>query len=362
MEREARVRSSALGWVRAVTIDLDIDMARGRWEMLALVGIILFACELPSAAESPGVVAEIRGPDGGWDYVSYDSVGRRVLVSRSYGVMAVDVGTGGTSQLAVGNHVHSSFVLPNGRVLITNGDGDNVSLANGATGAIEATIPVGDEPDAAIYDPASDRAFVMNSDSGDVSVIDTTQGKEDARIPVGGHLEAAAIDGAGRLFVNVVDRAEVAVIDTRALKDIGRFKLNGCERPTAIAFVANSKLLVVTCSNERAKVIGADDGREVREIPIGPHADSAIVDADRGRLFIATAGQPDAQRRDHRAECQRSHGPTVEERIATQRGARTVAEDPKTGRLYLPTATYAVDVNGKPHTVAGTFRLLVVEP
>ena len=58
-------------------------------------------------------------------------------------------------------------------------------------------------------------------------------------------------------------------------------------------------------------------------------------------------------------------GPTgvaVVERIATQRGARTIAEDPKTGRLYLPTATYAVGINGKPKTVDGTFKVLVVAP
>jgi hypothetical protein len=52
--------------------------------------------------------------------------------------MVIDAETGTTSQLADGNNVHTSFVLPNSRVLITNGDGDNVALANGATGAIEA--------------------------------------------------------------------------------------------------------------------------------------------------------------------------------------------------------------------------------
>jgi hypothetical protein len=58
-------------------------------------------------------------------------------------------------------------------------------------------------------------------------------------------------------------------------------------------------------------------------------------------------------------------GPTgvaVVERIATQRGARTIAEDPETGRLYLPTATYEIDAQGNPKTVDGTFKVLVVAP
>jgi YVTN family beta-propeller protein len=333
-----------------------------RLMLLVSAVVALGACALPSAPESPKVVGQIRGPDGGWDYASFDAAGRRVLVSRSYGVMAIDVASGVVSQLAVGDHVHASFVLPNTRVLIANGDSDTVTLANGATGAIEATIPVGDEPDAAVYDRVSDRAFVMNAESGDVSVIDTTRGREDARIPVGGRLEAAAVDGAGKLFVNVEDSAQVVVIDTRAAKVIGRFKLAGCDEPTAIAFVATVKQLVTTCSNGHAKVIDAGDGLEAMDVSIGPHPDSALVDELRGRLFIATAG---SLIHDGEITVLDINGPTeisVVERIATQRGARTITEDPVSGRLYLPTATYAVGLNGKPHTVDGTFKVLVVAP
>jgi hypothetical protein len=52
----------------------------------------------------------------------------------------------------------------------------------------------------------------------------------------------------------------------------------------------------------------------------------------------------------------------VDERVATQRGARTMAEDPQTGRLYLPTATYALGLDGQPHAQPGTFKVLVVQP
>jgi YVTN family beta-propeller protein len=331
--------------------------------LLFFVGALAFsACSLPSTPESPKVVAQIPGPDGGWDYANFDAAGNRVLVSRSYGVMAIDVESGKVSQLAVGERVHASFALPNGRVLITNGNSDTTTLANGTTGVIEATIPVGHIPDAAIYDPASDRAFVMNAKSGDISVIDTTAGKEDARITIGGELEAGAVDGAGLLFVNVESTAEVVVIDTRTHAVLHRFKLNGCEEPTALAYLAAGKLLVSTCGNEVAKVIDAGDGHEVTSIPIGPHADSALVDAARARVYIATAGSLT-----HNGEITvlGIGGPaavSVVERIQTQRGARTIAEDPKTGRLYLPTATYEVGVQGKPKTVDGTFKVLVVAP
>ena len=287
---------------------------------------------------------------------------RRVLVSRSYGVMAIDPDSGNVSQLAVGERVHASFVLPNGRLLITNGSADTTTLANGATGAIEATIPVGHNPDAAIYDPVSDRVFVMNAKSGDVSVIDATAGKEDARITVGGELEAAASMARGCLFVNVESSAEVVVVDTRTHAVLRRYKLNGCERPTALAYIGPGKVLVSTCSNEVAKVIDAGDGHEVTDIPIGPHPDSALVDAARGRVYIATAGSAAANGEITVLGIGGPTGVAVVERIATVRGARTIAEDPATGRLYLPTGTYVMGDEGKPKTVAGTFRVLVVAP
>jgi YVTN family beta-propeller protein len=339
------------------------SLGRGALLLLLLLGADAVSNHVhPNTPDSPKVVAEFPGPDGGWDYASFDTAKHRVLISRSYGVMAVDPDSGSLSQLAVGERVHASFVLPNGRLLITNGGTDNVTLANSATGVIEATIPVGHVPDAAIYDPVSDRVFVMNAASGDVSVIDATAGKEEARIAVGGSLEAGAIDGAGLLFVTVESAAEVVVVDTRTHTVLRRFTLKGCERPTTVTYITSRELLVSTCSNEVAKVIDAADGHEVNEVPIGPHPDSALVDAARNRLYIATAGSAAANGEITVLGIGGPAGVAVVERIATQRGARTMAEDPKTGRLYLPTATYEIDAQGKPKTVAGTFRVLVVAP
>ncbi len=325
-----------------------------------LATVSLAACALPSTPVSPKVIQRIAGPDGGWDYASFDAVRRRVLVSRSYGVMSIDVATDEVSQLVAGQGVHASFVLPDGRLLMTNGGSDTVVLANGDTGAIEATIPVGHDPDAAIYDPASARVYVVNAESGDVSVVDPARGKEELRIAVGGKLEAAAVDGAGRLFVNINDVAGVAVIDTRSRRVDRRFALVGCEKPTAIAFTSGR--LVSTCSNGVAKVIDADDGRAEMDIPIGPHADSAVVDGQRGRMFIATAGSLV-----HNGEITvlglgSASGLAVVDRIPTQRGARTLAEDPLTGRLYLPTGTYVIGLDGTPRVAPGSFKVLVVAP
>ena len=53
-------------------------------------------------------------------------------------------------------------------------------------------------------------------------------------VPIGGALEFAVVDGEGKLFVNVEDTGEIAVVDTRARKLLTRFKLQGCEEPSGL--------------------------------------------------------------------------------------------------------------------------------
>lgn len=332
----------------------------------ALIALALLAMCAPAScqsAPSPKIVAEIKGPDGGWDYASFDAAKRRVLISRGFGVMAIDPGSQTVTRLAPGDHVHANVLLPDGRLLITNGTSNTVTLANGTTGAIEATIRVDKFPDAAAYDPASGHAFIMNGDSGFVTVIDPDPAntKKLARIPVGGKLEFAAVDGAGTLFVNVEDKAQIAVIDTKTNQVKTMFKLAGCEEPSGLAYVAPYHLLISACGNGHAKVLDATDGHEVADLEIGPHPDAVLYDQQRGVAYIPTAG---SILKNGEIAVLRVAGPrdvSVVDRIATERGARTIAEDPKTGRLYLPTADYTIGLHG-PHPVDGTFRVLVVAP
>lgn len=336
--------------------------SKANWLLLLLSVVLLAACQLPSTVGSQKVVQQIRGPDGNWDYASFDAAQHRILIGRSYGVMALDVATGQVTRLAEGSGVHAGFMLPNGRLLITNGATNTVTLANGITGGIEASIAVGEDPDGAIFDPISDRAFVLNGDGMSLSVIDVTHGKEESRIALRGKPEGVALDGSGTLFITLEDKGQLIAIDTRSHEIKRHQLLIGCEAPGAVAYVPTGQMLVVTCANEHARVVGAVDGHAVADIAIGPHPDAALFDAARNRVYIATAGSLTHNGEIVVLNVSAPTGVTVLDRIATQRGARTLAEDFQTGRLYLPTATYAVGWNLKPFAVADTFKVLVVAP
>ena len=327
-----------------------------------LAAFALTACQVPVGDKSAKVIDVLPAPSGYWDYATFDAPRHRVLIGRGDGVTELDVATRKTRHVAPGQKVHQVFALPDGRLLLTNGDRNAVTLADGATGAIQATLPVGADPDAAILDPASGDVFVMNNEGGDISVIDIAANKVIGSVKVGAGLEGAAADGHGLLYVNAADAAEIAVIDTRSRIVRTRYKLANCQEPTGLAFVPNGRLLVSACGNGHAKVLRADDGRELADIAIGPHPDNVLYDANRGLVFIPSAGGLTKNGEITVLRVSDGGVVTLAQRIATQRGARTAAEDPSTGRLYLPTATYKVSLDGKPQAVPGTFRILVVAP
>jgi YVTN family beta-propeller protein len=274
-------------------------------------------------------------------------------------VTAVDLRTGtATDKLVAGQRVHAALAIPGTHdVISTNGETNNAVLFDGRTGRVRATIPTGTKPDAAAYDPATRTVWVMNPGSGDVTVVDPASAKVLATVPVGGSLEMGEADGRGRMYVNVEDKNEVAVLDTRARKLVRRFPLAGCDGPTGIAVDADEKEILSACGGSAVAIVSAPDGREIARLPIGKGADGAAYDPVH-RLALVPAG------RDGNVTVIRlGSKPTVVEQVPTAVSARTIAVDPSTGRAYLPSATLAPAPAGeRPKPVPGTFRVLVVAP
>lgn len=242
-------------------------------------------------------------------------------------------------------------------MISTNGEANNATLFDGRTGQVRATIATGAKPDAAAYDPATRTVWIMNPGSGDVTVADAVSAKVLATVQVGGSLELGVADGAGRLYVNVEDRNEVAVLDTKSRKLLSRFRLEGCEGPTGIAYDPGSHEVLSACAENAVAIVSASDGRQIARLPIGRGADGAAFDAKRG-IALVPAG------RDGNITLIRMGAtPKVIGQVATAVSARTIAIDPVNGHAYLPSAKLAPAQGGeRPKPVPGSFRLLVVAP
>jgi len=328
--------------------------------MFFLASLVVALATAPADAAAPQYhfVAQLPAGDGGWDILSVDPVDRRLYIGRTDGVTAIDLRTGkATDRIVPGQRVHAALAIPGTHeVVSTNGESNTATLFDGRTGRIRATIPTGKKPDAAAYDPATRTLWIMDPGSGETTVVDPATAKVLATVQVGGSLEFATSDGRGRMYVNVEDKNEVAVLDTKARKLVARFPLGGCDGPTGIAYDPAAGAIVSACGNGVA-VVSAPNGRQIARLTIGKGADGAAYDPKR-RLVLIPAG------RDGNLSIIRLRpSPRVIEQVATAVSARTIGLDPVTGRVYLPSATLAPAVgNERPKPVPGTFRVLVVAP
>jgi YVTN family beta-propeller protein len=305
------------------------------------------------------VIANIPGGDGFWDYATFDGAQRRLFVGREDGVMALDVDTQKViDRLVPGQRVHAIVLLPKGRALSTNGLSNTATLFDRASGKVLAQIPTGKKPDSALLDPVSGFVLVMDGDDQDITLIDPNAAKAVAHIPVGGSPESAATDGTGRLFVNLSDRGEVAVIDIAARKVAARYALPGCEDASGLALNAKAGVIVSTCANQKALAVSASDGHLLATLPIAKYPDAIVFDPIREFVYIPCASPGTLVV----VAVHRGAAPAVVANIPIARGAHTLAIDAEGGRLYVPAGDFGPPTTegGRPSLIAGTFKIQVL--
>jgi DNA-binding beta-propeller fold protein YncE len=313
--------------------------------------------EMPTYA----ITDRVHGADGGWDFANVDPLLGRLFVARTDAVMALDLANGKvTPRLASARGAHQVLVLPGGDILETDGATDLARFIDRRTGAVKAEVKVGSKPDAALYDPSSKLVVVMNADDGNLSLLDPRTRKAAGSITVGGGLEFGVADGKGKLFINIEDRNEIAVIDMRTRQVSARIPLTGCDGPTGLAFVAGGTRLISSCANGVAAVVDPSAGRVTGTITIGLDSDAVLYDERRGLAFIPCGGTGVLEVIAARNPGDiRSLG-----RIPTAVSAKTGALDPRTGKIYLPSAQLLPPEpgakRGKP--IPGTFEVLVLSP
>jgi DNA-binding beta-propeller fold protein YncE len=177
-------------------------------------------------------------------------------------------------------------------------------------------------------------------------------------IVVGGALEEAAADGAGRAFVNVEDKSEIAVLDLFTQQVTARWPLAGCDGPTGLAYNTHDNLLIAACDGATV-IVRASDGKVLQRLATGKGADGAAYDARRNLAFIPAGRDGTLSVITFEKGIAR-----IAQTVVTQRGARTIAEDDRTGTVYLPAAQYEAPkvAGGRPSAMPGTFEILVVGP
>lgn len=293
------------------------------------------------------------GGAGGWDYVTLDASAHRLFIARDDRVMVVDADSGKLAQEIPGmKHVHGVALVPDlHRAYASNGHGNDISVIDLNTLKVLGHIPVsGKDPDAIIYEPATQHVLAMNGDSNNISIIDPAKGKELATIALDGNPEFATSDGQGNVYVNIEDKGELAHIDIKSGKVLHTWSLAPCEGPTGLALDSANKRLFSVCANGWMIVTDASDGRQVAKIAIGKDPDAAAYDAQSHNVFSSSReGVLNVIHQDSADQY------TKLADVSTMKSARTMALDTAANKIYLVGAKVAQ--KGKP--VSG-FTLLVV--
>ena len=315
---------------------------------------------LPFAA-APGGSAEY------FDYINVDSASRRVYLSRGTAVQVIHADTGATIGFIPGfTRQHGVALAPEfGHGFISDGTAHKVEMFDLKTLQPLGEVQADPDTDCVVYDPASKYVFAMNGEGHSATVVSARTGQALKSIPLSGLPEFAVADGKGTVFASIASQNEIAVINSRTLAVKASWPVAPAGSPTALAIDLRHRRLFSAGRNPQVMVVmDADSGKVIQSFPITAGVDAAAYDPASELIFVATTegyihvfheDSPDRY--------------SVVETVKTQYGAKTMALDAKTHRLFLDTADFNAPAapapgavggrGGRPVAVPGTFRVLV---
>jgi YVTN family beta-propeller protein len=297
--------------------------------------------------------------DGGWDYLTVDQKNNRLYVSHGNQVNIINTTTGdSTGMIANTQGVHGiAIATPFAKGYTSNGRTGTCTVFNLNTAAVIGQVTVGQNPDATFFDDFSKKVIVFNGKSMDASIIDPKTDKVVATIALGGKPEAGVSDGKGKIYVNIEDTGEIVCFDATTFKVLSRYKLKGGEEPSGLAIARATSRLFTVCANKVMIILDAKSGRQAATLPIGEGCDGVVFDP-----ILKTAYSANGEGTITVVKVISAEKFVVQETIQTKNGARTIALDPISHHLFLPTADFekSTTPNTRPKRVSGTFQVLEV--
>ena len=325
-----------------------------------VVAIAIALCVSAGVPQSPSSgpykvlkTAKVGGA-GGFDYVYADVTGRRLYIPRG-AVAATATAPAMPGRVTVFN---LDTLAPAGEIPNTRGNGAAVDPKSGhgfasskpvamwdtKTLALIKTIEVQGNPDGILFDSFNDRVYVLSHAVPHTTVIDAKDGSVLGTIDLGGAPEQAVADGKGHVYIDVSDKANVAVIDAKTMTVTAHYSVgdssSGIAGLAGLALDAKNHVLFVACRLPAPGVmvmLNADDGKILATLPLAGSSDGAVFNPSTLEAF-SSSGQGDGT-----LTIIKEKSPTifeVEQNLKTMSGAKTLTFDGKTNHVLLIGAEY----------------------
>ena len=276
--------------------------------------------------------------------------------------MVIDADSGKTlADIPGQKHNHGVALVPEaGRGFISDGSGAIV-IFDLKTNAVLGTIAAQPDADGIIFDKASGLVLVVSGDNGVLMTLkpdaDPKTGSIDPPIDLGGKPEFLASDGAGKVYVNLEDKNQVAVVDIKARKVLAHWPVAPGGAPVGLSIDTEKRRLFIGCRNpQKLIVMSTDDGKVLADLPIGAGVDATKFD---GHQAFASC-------RDGKLEVagESASGKfEILQTVTTPVGARTMDVDPKHIKCIWPLPSSRNRNREQPvvrSAKPGTFMIVVV--
>jgi len=302
------------------------------------------------------------GGTGGWDYLLADPTAHLLYVTHGPRVEVLDTNTGKPVAAITGmKGTHGIALDAIGKYgYISDGGSNQVLVFDRSSFATVTTIPAGTNPDGIVFEPETNTVWAFNGRSKNVTVIDAASNTVVATVVVPGKPEFPVADGKGHVYDNIESENEIVRFDAKAREITGSWKLTDCESPSGLAMDKKHRRLFAVCDGKKMAVVDADSGKQIASPAIGDGPDAAGF-SDKFRLAFSSNGEGTLTVVDT------EHDFKVIEELATVKGARTMAYDSGSDRIYLSTAQFgpvaeptAQVPHPRPVALPDSFTIMVV--
>src|SRR2546427_4488775 len=280
------------------------------------------------------------GGEGGFDYIFADVEARRLYIPRN----------GPMGQLTVFN---LDTLAPSGTIADVSAGGATVdpkshhgfsttrqklTMWDTSTLKVIKTIDVDGRPDGILFDPYNERVWVLSHIPPYATVIDAKEGTVVGTLDLGGSPEQAVTDGKGTIYVNISDKANIAVLDAKNMTVTAHYDVSSKgSGGSGLAFDAKNNILFsyYRLPSPVVVIVNAATGNIITTLPTGVGVDTvafnpatmeAISAENGGTMTFIKENSPTSF--------------TVEQTLQTKAGTKTLALDTKTNRIFTMTADF----------------------